>query len=90
MFADSQPLLDQISRNGALPLLGAAIGTAMCGPIGMLLGYKIAAVACLGTATAGYLGGKVVERKTAPPAITRTGDGLAADEIVVGEEQARD
>jgi uncharacterized protein YcfJ len=80
--------MPQISRNGSLPLLGAAIGTAVCGPIGMLVGYKVAAVACLGTVTAGYLGGKVVEQKTAPPAITRTEE--TADEAVVDRERARD
>ena len=63
--------------------MGAAIGTAIAGPIGMIAGYKVAAVACLGSAAAGYIGGKAVERRTAPAAITQSEDAL--DEGLVDE-----
>ncbi|KAI1292083.1 Syntaxin-17 [Halotydeus destructor] len=54
-------VLSRIRKGAALPLLGAAVGTAVAGPLGMLVGFKIAAVACIGTAVVGYKTGKVAQ-----------------------------
>jgi len=61
--------LSKITKNAALPLIGAGVGMAVAGPIGLFLGYKLAAVAAVGTASAGYFGGKVVQKVTNPPVL---------------------
>lgn len=61
--------LHQIKKNAALPLIGAAVGGAIAGPIGLMAGYKLAALAALGTASLGYISGKAVQKVTNLPAI---------------------
>lgn len=53
----------QIKKNAALPLLGAAVGTFIAGPVGMVAGFKIGAISCLATGTLGYLSGKAVQTR---------------------------
>lgn len=52
-----------------MPLLGAAAGAACFGPIGFVVGYKIAALACIGTGFVGYQTGKVVQKFSNPPGL---------------------
>lgn len=50
-------------------MIGAAVGGAIAGPIGLMAGYKLATLAALGTASLGYFGGKAVQKVTNPRAI---------------------
>lgn len=61
--------LSKITKNAALPLIGAGFGMAVAGPLGLFVGYKLAAIAAVGTASAGYFGGKVVQKITSPPTL---------------------
>lgn len=56
------------------------VGTAFAGPIGMVVGYKLAALAAVGTTMAGYYGGKVAQKMTTPPDITFAIEGSAREE----------
>ena len=62
----------QIKKAVGYPLFGAAIGSMVAGPVGLLVGYKIAALAGVGAATIGYSTGKVAQRLANPPAIELT------------------
>lgn len=73
-------VLFQIKKGAALPLIGAAVGTAFAGPIGMVVGFKLAAVAAIGTTAAGYYGGKVAQKMTTPPDITLAIQGNPREE----------
>lgn len=53
----------QIKKNTALPLLGAAVGTCIAGPVGLIAGFKIGAMSCLASGTLGYFSGKVVQTR---------------------------
>lgn len=46
----------------------------------MIVGYKLAAVAAVGTTVAGYYGGKVAQKMTTPPDITLPIEGNAEEE----------
>lgn len=53
----------KIKKNVALPFLGAAVGTCIAGPVGLIAGFKIGAVSCLATGTLGYFSGKAVQTR---------------------------
>ena len=61
--------LSGIAKNAALPMIGAGVGMAVAGPLGLFIGYKLAAVAAVGTASVGYFGGKAVQKITSPPVL---------------------
>lgn len=45
------------------------MGTLVAGPIGMVIGYKLAAIAAIGTTAMGYATGKVVQKFASPPGL---------------------
>ncbi|XP_052235108.1 syntaxin-17-like [Dreissena polymorpha] len=46
-----------------IPIIGAAIGTAVAGPLGLLVGLKIGGLATVAGGTMGYIGGRFVKKR---------------------------
>lgn len=46
-----------------LPVIGALIGGAAGGPVGLVFGLKIGAAAALGGGIAGFAGGEILKKK---------------------------
>ena len=86
MRISSQNCLIQIKKAAGVPIIFAAIGTAMAGPIGMIAGFKIGALAGLGAATIGYSGGKVVQRYANPPAIEMNGTNEEQSDRIIASD----
>lgn len=50
-------------KNVMLPLTGALIGTAVGGPLGLMVGYKVGAAAAFGGGAVGFIGARVFKRR---------------------------